>query len=387
MTGGLTTSGAVTLNAQSTAAGTYAAISGNTIALAGLVNYQPLSATTSISGFPTSGAISLGGSINFGSGTTYTPTGDFSATATTFTGTLTVSTATAKTFTATSVFGSLFNVNVSGGGTLKILRAGTTATSAFTPGAGVTVRVNVVVASLDGTLLSTYILKNGATDLGWVVQSAARTVEAGDADTFVIYAIAYGFQSRIVNAVGSNPTSFTIDLSPEPNVDTTLPTGPRNTIAATLSTNFDGLGRLVMALSADLRQYSPEEVVNALQYFTVVSGELIAQAVVYSGGSVIDGFVIIQGGIVIGTPGFYAQVNNSVTTTTDLGILVPLYISVLPSVYVADPTYMPVRKNTSGIVLQYAPWTKQTADLSPDDMEEIAALSATAVWTKDLPIT
>ena len=109
--------------------------------------------------------------------------------------------------------------------------------------------------------------------------------------------------------------------------------------------------------------------------------------VVYSGGSVIDGFVIIQGGIVIGTPGFYAQVNNSVTTTSDLGVLVPLYIAVLPAVYVADPTYTPVRKNTSGIVLQSAPWTKQTADLSPDDMEEIAALSATAVWTKDLPIT
>lgn len=387
MTGGLTTAGAITLNAQSTAAGTYASISGNTIALAGLVNYQPLVATTSITGFPTSGAISNGGSINFGSGTTYTPTGDFSATATTFTGTLTVSTATAKTFTATSVFGSLFYVNVTGGGTLKILRAGTTATSAFIPGAGVNVRVNVVVASLDGTLLSTYILKNGVTDLGWVAQAASRTVEAGDADTFVIYAIAYGFQSRIVNAVGSNPTSFTIDLSPEPNVDTTLPTGPRNAILATLGTNLDAYNRLVMTLSADLRQYSPEEVLNALQYYTVVSGELIAQVVVYSGGSVIDGFTIIQGGIIIGTAGFYAQVNNSVTTVSDLGILVPLYIAVLPAVYVADPTYTPVRKNTSGIVLQYAPWTKQTADLSPDDMEEIAALSATAVWTKTLPIT
>jgi hypothetical protein len=140
-----------------------------------------------------------------------------------------------------------------------------------------------------------------------------------------------------------------------------------------------------MSLSADLRTYSPEEVLNALQYFTVVSGELIAQLVVYSGGSVIDGFVIIQGGIVIGTPGFYAQVNNSVTTTSDLGILVPLYIAVLPSVYIADPTYTPVRKNTSGIVLQTAPWTKQTADLSPDDITDIATASADAVWTKVLP--
>jgi hypothetical protein len=135
-----------------------------------------------------------------------------------------------------------------------------------------------------------------------------------------------------------------------------------------------------------LRTYSPEEVLNALQYFTVVSGQLIAQTVVYSGAAIIDGFTIIQGGLVIGTPGFYAQVNNSVTTTTDLGVLVPLYIAVLPAVYIADPTYTPVRKNTSGIVLQYAPWTKQTADLSPDDIEEIAAASATAVWTKDLPI-
>jgi hypothetical protein len=63
-----------------------------------------------------------------------------------------------------------------------------------------------------------------------------------------------------------------------------------------------------------------------------------------------------------------------------LGYLVPIYIDVEPAVYVIDPTYTPVLKNSSNIVLQTAPWTKQTADISALDKADIReglALEAT----------
>jgi hypothetical protein len=110
----------------------------------------------------------------------------------------------------------------------------------------------------------------------------------------------------------------------------------------------------------------------------VTQGSLIAAGVLYGG--TINGVEIIQGGILISTPGFYGKVNDSVTTTGNLGILIPIYIDVEPAVYIIDPTYTPVIKNTSGIVLQTAPWTQQTADISAADKAAIAAESATAVW-------
>jgi hypothetical protein len=92
-----------------------------------------------------------------------------------------------------------------------------------------------------------------------------------------------------------------------------------------------------------------------------------------------EGFTIISGGVYISSPAFYAQVNNSVTTTTNLGILIPLYFDVDPAVYIADPTYTPTKKNTSGIVLQTAPWTQQTATISQTDKEDIAAETVAAM--------
>jgi hypothetical protein len=50
-------------------------------------------------------------------------------------------------------------------------------------------------------------------------------------------------------------------------------------------------------------------------------------------------------------------------------------------VYVTDPTYTPVKKNTSGITLQTAPWTKQTAAISSSDQTILALTTSTAVWS------
>jgi hypothetical protein len=77
---------------------------------------------------------------------------------------------------------------------------------------------------------------------------------------------------------------------------------------------------------------------------------------------------------------FYAKVNDAITTTDALGILIPLYFQVAASVYVINPAYTPVKKNTSGIVLQTAPWTQQTAVISETDKASIRsglALEAT----------
>jgi hypothetical protein len=135
---------------------------------------------------------------------------------------------------------------------------------------------------------------------------------------------------------------------------------------------------LVLSLNYDVRTYSPEAVLNAIHYFVVTSAT-IGGAVAYGG--FIDGILIRQGGLLISTPAFYGKVNDSVTTTTDLGILMPIYIAVADSVYVTDPTYVPVKKNSSGIVLQTAPWTKQTASISSTDQATLASASATAVWS------
>ena len=268
------------------------------------------------------------------------------------------------TFTNCTVSGTISN---SGSGLVKVVKAGTT--PFMTAGANVNVIANVVVETPGGLALSTYIVKNGVTDLGWVATTTNRSLEINQADTFQIYAIAYGYKAKLVNAIATDLTTFKFELLPEPFIDTTLSTATRNTIAATFSTSLDAFNRISLAVNTDLRNYDPDEVMNAIQYYISTQGNLIAAGVLYGG--TIDGVEIINGGILIGTPGFYGQVSNSVTTVNDLGILIPIYIDVEPAVYVADPTYTPVKKNTSGIVLQTAPWTQQTADLSAVDKTDI----------------
>jgi len=268
------------------------------------------------------------------------------------------------TFTSCNVSGTISN---SGTGLVKVVKAGTTPW--LTAGSNVNVIANVVVETPGGLALSTYIVKNGATDLGWVPLNAARALEIKETDTFQIYAIAYGFKAKLVNAIATDLTSFKFELLPEPFIDTSLSSVTRNIIAATFSTSLDAFNRIALAVNTDLRNYDPDEVMNAVQYYITTEGDLIAAGVLYGG--TIDGVEIINGGILIGTPGFYGKVNDSITTVNDLGILIPIYVDIEPAVYVADPTYTPVKKNTSGIVLQTAPWTQMTADLSAVDKTDI----------------
>jgi hypothetical protein len=275
------------------------------------------------------------------------------------------------TITDSTITGTISNA---GTADVKVIKAGTS--PFFTAGARVIVVAVVAITTPNNLALSTYILKNGGIDLGWVVQDTARSLEIQAGDTFSVYAVAYGYQRILFYPTASNFNSFSVSLLPETNVDTSLNTTIRDFIATQISTALVGPALAVSVLS-DLRAYSPADVLNGLQYYSVVYGELPAYISVLTGTTA--GFTIISGGVYISSPAFYAQVNNSVTTTTNLGILIPLYFDVDPAVYIADPTYTPTKKNTSGIVLQTAPWTQQTATISQTDKEDIAA----TVWDSE----
>jgi hypothetical protein len=292
----------------------------------------------------------------------------------TITGNLTYNESAPFAFTATitnsTISGTISNIGTTD---VKVIKAGTS--PFFTAGARVTVVGIATFRTSDNLALTTYVTKNGGVDLGFVVQNTARTVEVSAGDTFAVYAVAYGYQRKLYYPTASDFNTFTTSLIPETNVDTTLGTTNRNYIATQITTALVS-SQVAVSIGADLRAYSPAEVLNGLHYYTVVYGELPAYVSVLSGSTA--GFDIITGGVYISSPAFYAKVNDAVTTTTDVGILIPLYFQVAASVYVASPSYTPVKKNSSGIILQTAPWTQQTAVISETDKASIVS----GVWNK-----
>ena len=270
------------------------------------------------------------------------------------------------TITDSTITGTISNA---GTAEVKVIKAGTS--PFFTAGARVSVVAIATLRTANNLALSTYVVRvgGGATDFGWVVQNTARTLEVRAGDTFAVYAVAYGYQRTLYYPTASNLSSFTTSLIPETNVDTSLSTTNRDYIATQITTALVGM-ELAVSVGADLRAYSPADVLNGLHYYTVVYGSLPAQVSIVAGSTA--GFTIIQGGILITSPVFYAKVNDSITTTTNLGVLIPLYFQVADSVYVANPSYTPTKKNSSGIVLQTAPWTQQTAVISETDKAGIA---------------
>ena len=341
-----------------------------------LVVTGTLTAGNVISNVTLSGGLSSGVIIT-GNVAQATPT---NLTGVTINGNLTFNTNTpiSVTFTDCVVTGTISNT---GSGLVKVFKAGTT--DWLTAGSNVNSVANVTVTTPGGLALSTYILKNGVTDLGWVAQNVARSLEIQETDTFSIYAIAYGYRAVLQSANALDLGTFQFELIPEPYVDTSLSTVIRDAIAATFSTALDAFSRIALSVDTDLRYYTPPEVLNALEWYIVTDGDLIAQGVVYAGS--IDGVEIINGGILISTPGFYGKVNDSITTATNLGYLVPIFIDVDPAVYIIDPTYTPVLKNSSNIVLQTAPWTKQTADISALDKADIREGLALEVTVEAVP--
>ena len=277
------------------------------------------------------------------------------------------------TFTDCVVTGTINNSNV---GTIKVFRAGTS--DWFTEGTNVLVRANVSITTSDNLALTTAVLQNGSINLGWVPQETARVLEVAQGDTFSIYAIAYGYQASLFSAIANDFTTFRIALIPEIYINTTLDITTRDIIVSKFSSYRDDNNRLPLTINEDLRNYSTAEVLNALQYYIVTQGYWFGTAVIF--GAPINGFTFIQGGVYIAYSKYYWKVDDSVTTPTNLGYLLPIVIGVDASVYIAYPTYSPVKMNTSDIVMQYAPWTHITAEISSSDKIDIANLSSDKVW-------
>jgi hypothetical protein len=218
----------------------------------------------------------------------------------------------------------------------------------------------VTIKTADNLPLSTYLTIDGVPQ-AWQVGQTSRNIFVGPASVVRIYAHAYGYQPKIINVTGNTASDYILALLPETNVDTTLNTTTRDTIAAGFAVGVDAQSRLFLSVGFDMRPYTPAQVLNALHYFTVTQGALIAAA--STAANSVDGFALIQGGFVLRTPGFYGKVSDTVTEDTDMGIYVPLYVLVDPSVYVTDPTFTPVKKNSSGVVLGVALWTQIQADV------------------------
>lgn len=326
-----------------------------------------LTAGTVVGSVTLNGALSEGVIIT-GNVTQDTPT-DF--TGITINGNLTYNTDTDinVTFTDCVVTGTISN---SGIGVVKVFRAGTS--DWFIAGSNVLVRANIEITTVDALDLSTYVGQNNTTDLGWVSSDPARVLEVAEGDFFYIYAIAYGYQPGLFYATADDFTTFRISLIPEIYVDTTLDPIVRDIITSKFGSYLDVNNRIPLTINEDLRGYSTAEVINALQYYTAVQGYWFGAAVIYGGS--INGFKFIQGGVLISNYTFYWKVADEVTTPTNLGYLLPIVIGVDPAVYVAYPTYSPVEMNTSDIVMQYAPWTHITAEISAADKTDIATESS-----------
>lgn len=241
----------------------------------------------------------------------------------------------------------------------------------------------LTISSADGIGLSSLILVNGAIVggnpiAGWVFDQKTRYVDVNSNDTVSVYAHAYGYKPRIVSGMGAFSQASIITLVPEA-VDTSLDTATRDMLSTHFSAGIDAGGSVSLAVNIDMSEYTPEAVTNALHYYLVKLGYMAAAGALVSG--TVGGYSFIDGGLVLHTNRFYGKIADSVTTLPDSGIYLPLYVEVDPAVTAAYPDFRPVKKNSSGLLLSHALWTKQAAALTLADRTSTADL----VRSKVLP--
>lgn len=232
----------------------------------------------------------------------------------------------------------------------------------------------LVVASADGIGLSSLVMINGAivggTPIaGWVTNQASRAIDVNSTDTVSIYVHAYGYRPKLITGKGAFANAANITMVPEL-VDTSLDTTTRDMLSSHFSAGIDAQSNVFLAVNMDMSQYAPDAVMNALHYYLVTRGYMAAAGALSSGS--VGSFKFIEGGLVLSSNRFYGKIADSVTVLPDSGIYLPLYVEVDPSVTTADPSYRPVRKNSSGLLLSYALWTKQSAALTLNDRTSTA---------------
>lgn len=241
----------------------------------------------------------------------------------------------------------------------------------------------LTVASADGIGLSSLIMINGAivggTPIaGWVFNQTTRSVDVNSNDNVSIYVHAYGYKPKIVRGMGAFSSAANITMIPEA-IDTSLDTVTRDMLSTHFSAGIDAQSNVFLAVNMDMGQYAPEAVSNALHYYLVKLGYMAAAGALATG--TVGAFKFIEGGLVLSSNRFYGKIADSVTVLPDSGIYLPLYVEVDPAVTAADPSYRPVRKNSSGLLLSYALWTKQAAALTLNDRTSTADLVRSKVAT------
>ena len=237
-------------------------------------------------------------------------------------------------------------------------------------------RERLVIASADGLGLSSLIIVNGAIYggnpiAGWVYNQTSRNVDVNSTDNISIYVHAYGYKPKIITGKGAFAAAANITMIPE-YIDTSLDTAVRDELSTHFSAGIDAQSSVFLAVNIDMSQYAPEVVLNALHFYLVKLGYMAAAGCLVAG--TVDNFKFIDGGLVLNTNKFYGKIADSITTLPDTGIYLPIYVEVDPAVTAADPTFKPVKKNNSGLLLSYALWTKQAAALTLSDRVATATI-------------
>lgn len=224
MTGGLTTSGDITLNAQATSAGTYAPISANNIALAGLPNYQTLSSITAITGLPTTGTVSAAGALGLGTASTVTATGGITFSGTALSGALAVSRGTEVSVTLADCTGSI-SLTQGGAGNVKAIASGVTQRSILpaTLPMGVSLFAACTIARFGGGSFNLVARAGAFTDFGYSAGITSRTllVAFGEPVELAVWSLGHLTFIRTI-ATTTGGFNLVADLIPEPDVNIAL---------------------------------------------------------------------------------------------------------------------------------------------------------------------
>lgn len=229
-----------------------------------------------------------------------------------------------------------------------------------------------------GTAMGTSVtLVNGsgvATDLGYQV-SASRSVTVPTGSTVRYCALEFGYKPVYV-ASASTDSDFLVTSTADPYISTTVDPTTLAAITAKMSLSVRTIAPygscLVLSVSGDLRAYTPTAVLAAMSSVFVSSGAIVAPFII--GAQAADIGTFFNGGFNVSVPGLFAQVDDSITTPSATGYLIP--VQVTTSGAAAAANFSPLRLNSSNIPLQTAPWTQNSASVTPVDQQSIAA----AVW-------
>ena len=246
----------------------------------------------------------------------------------------------------------------------------------------------ITLTAANASTFSSYVTVKDAsdnvTDLGWLAETTSRTITIPQGGSISYYIIAFGFDALIVSDTDSE---FNPILAANANVDTSLDLATTQSIAANIYTSVVGAD-IVMNVSADLRQYTALQVLTAINYDLYANSPNTAAALLNAGST--DGFGFTGSGVFIASPNFYGKVDDAVTTVDDYGIFIPVTIEVREPA-LSTSGYTPIRKNTSNLVLQYAQWSRVSADLDRttidslrDGLAQEASVQSISVQTTEI---